>query len=93
MENGTLAQLFHEAESSAGLSAGSIVHETVRTRIKSGNVTGVAHQRKSPLEEIEPIIVENCVRLAEIGAALTDEEVMALTAELISGTKYEKELL
>ena len=93
VKNGLLASIINEAESTAGLSSGSIMPETVRTRLKKGNVTGVALQRKSPLKAIEPLIVEHVVRLGEIGSALTGEEIMALTSEIIKGTEYETELL
>ena len=42
---------------------------------------------------IEHIIVDSCVRLAEIGCALTKYEVISLTEEIIKGTEHEKQLL
>ena len=93
VENGMLATIINEVETSAGVSSGSVVLETVRTRLKNNNINGFASQRISPLEAVEPIIVENCVCLSEIGSALTREIIMALAAEIISGTEYEKELL
>ena len=56
-------------EKDAGLSSGLVVIETVRSYLKNQNISGVAPQRRYPLEKLEPIIVENCVHLAEIGSA------------------------
>ena len=67
--------------------------ETIQSRIRNGNISGLAPQKRSPIEEVEPIIVEHCVRLAEIGSALTADEIIALAAEVIKGTEHETYLL
>ena len=93
VEKGLLSSIIKASENDAGLSSGLVVFETVRSRLKNQNISGVAPQRRSPLEKVEPIIVEHCVRLAEIGSALIADEVIALASEIIEGTMHETNLL
>jgi hypothetical protein len=55
----------------------------VLSRVKRNNVLGVAHQQVSPLHEMEPLIIEWCMRMAKIEMALTKENVVELVMELI----------
>ena len=90
---GCLAQLIRSNESSAGISTGTVSLKTVISRVNRNNISGLAHQCKSPLQAIEHVVVDACIHLAEIGCALTKYEVISLTEEIIAGTEHEKQLL
>ena len=92
VEPGSLNQIIKQNETLYGLVPGSITKKNVLHRVYVGNPSGVLHQRTSPLVEIEPLILEYCVKLAEIGSALTRSEVIALTKEIIEGTIYEQKI-
>ena len=93
VEPGSLNQIIKQNETLYGLVPGSITKKNVLHRVYVGNPAGVLHQRTSPLVEIEPLILEYCIKLAEIGSALTRSEVIALTKEIIEGTIYEQKIL
>ena len=93
VRKGVLNELISSGESSAGLSVGALSKKTVLSRINRQNFDGTAHQRKSPLEEIERVVVDACIKLAEIGNALTKYAVISLMEEIIEGTEYEQHLL
>jgi len=90
---GTLKQIIDEVELEYNLLAGTIKKDTIRTRVDRDNITGFNPATAPPLEEIEDIIAEYCVRLAQIGCPLIKRNVIDLAMSLIIGSKYEKKLL
>jgi hypothetical protein len=72
---------------------GSVKDETVLSRVKRNNISGVAHQRVSPLDEMEPLIIEWCERMAKIGMALARDNVVELVTDLIQETDTAKKLV
>jgi Tc5 transposase DNA-binding domain len=84
--------MIHDATIEFGLNKGSLKKDSVLARLKRNNISGIAHQKVSPLEELEPLIVEWCIRLARIGQPLNKRDVMELSTELIRGTKYAEKL-
>jgi hypothetical protein len=88
LRNGTLTKIIKEIEEKNNLPKGTIQHETVRWRVKQGNLDGVHPLHISPLF----LIVEYCIRLARMGSALTKEEVMQLANDLIKDTVHAKKL-
>jgi hypothetical protein len=71
-----------------GLTNLDINLETVKTRIKSTNASGIAMQRSSPLLEIEPIFLDWVLLLAEVGNPLTKGGIIKLPNENISDTVH-----
>jgi hypothetical protein len=90
---GLLKTLIEETEKEFGLPLGSIKTATVLKRVARNNVTVTSHQSISPLVMIEPYIVDWCVRLSNMGAALTKDQVIALAESLIDGTEYKDKLI
>jgi hypothetical protein len=80
---GTFKKIITAAEEKFGLLPGSVNDETVLSRVKRNNISGVAHQRVSPLDEMEPLIIEWCEQMAKIGMALTRDNVVELVTDLI----------
>lgn len=90
--NGILDMIIERTEKKYNLDRKSINRHTVKTRVTKGNVSGLAAQKISPVADLEPGIVEWCIELARMGAALTKDQVIGLANELIQGTKYEQDL-
>jgi len=65
----------------------------VRSRVKRGNLTAYNKNQQSPINKIEPIIVEFCVRLGKMGCPLTKTTVIELANDIISGTELKEEVL
>jgi hypothetical protein len=90
---GTLQEIIAGAEKEFDLPAGTVKKQTVLSRVKRNNVTGVAHQRVSPLIEMEPLIVEWCEGMAKLGMALNRENVVELATDLIQETETAAKLV
>ena len=91
--NGVFKTIIEETEADFELAPGSLKLKTIEARVGRNNLTGIAHQRTSPLSTIEPIIVEYCLRLANMGAPLSGDQVICLADSLISGTKIQESLI
>ena len=91
--NGVFKKIIEETEADFELAPGSLKLKTIEARVGRNNLTGIAHQRTSPLSTIEPIIVEYCLRLANMGAPLSGDQVICLADSLISGTKIQESLI
>jgi hypothetical protein len=63
---GTLDKIVSDVETEAGLSKNSISLETVRSRIKRGNLDAIRTYSLSPIADLEPLIVVFCIRLAKL---------------------------
>jgi hypothetical protein len=70
----------------------SINRETVKTRIKMKNLNGFAHQRTSPLSKVEPLIVQWCIELANMGNPLTRDSIIEPANEGIDNTIHSQRL-
>jgi hypothetical protein len=92
VEKGTLAALIQSTTMELGLPEGIIKKQTILSRLRRNNLTGFAHQKVSPLDAMEPLLVEWCIKMAKIGQALTKENVMDLATELIEGTEHANKL-
>ena len=71
------------------LVSGSLNQQTVRTQADCNNAVVYAESRTSPMEAVEPFIVEYCIRLARIGQPLTKKQVISLATLLIKDTETE----
>ena len=89
---GTYARIISAVEEDNNLKKDTIKLDTIKSRIKRNNITGFAAQRTSPLYEIEPLIVQYCIRLSEIGVPLTRHLVIALADSAIKGKIHYKRL-
>jgi hypothetical protein len=83
---GTLDNMIDSAIEEHGLPNGCIKKAAIISRLKRNNLQGVAHQKESPLKELEPILVEACIKMANIGMALKKEDVIELAMDFMEGT-------
>jgi hypothetical protein len=87
--NGTLPSIIEAVEREYELPAGTLKRDTISRRVHRKNVTGESESRTSPLSELEPILVEYCMRLAKIGQPLTKDQLTSLAISMIEGTSIE----
>jgi hypothetical protein len=90
VSNGTLKRIINEEEEKMGLSLNTISTDTVRSRIKRGNLSAHNKNQLSPLHHVEPLILEFCIRLAKMGSPLTKTTVIELANDIVSGTEVEE---
>jgi hypothetical protein len=90
---GTLNEIVLSVESEHSLSGGSLSSHSVVNRARRNNLEGTAHQRISPIHNLEPLIVEYCLRLARIGSPIDKQQLLLLTSSLIEGTDYSTKLI
>jgi hypothetical protein len=88
LAKGTLAKIIQNLEDDAGLKEGSINPKTVMTRVRTNNLTGYTKQHVSPLDKIEPLLVQWCVMLSQIGESLTKQKVINLAKDMIQNTEH-----
>jgi hypothetical protein len=93
LPNGTFQKIINTTEEKFGLEKGCINFETVKSRVFSNNLTGVCHQKVSPLVEVEELIVDCCIRLSKMGEALTKFEMMDLANDIIVDTIHADRLV
>jgi hypothetical protein len=89
---GTLQKIINEQEGKAGLSVNSISLNTVRSRVKSGNVAAINANQISPIDELEPLIYKFCMWLGKMGRPLTIATIIELANVLVSGTEFESKV-
>lgn len=87
-----LPQIIEEVEEKYGVAKGTVNIHTVRSRVRRNNTTGIGKNNVSPVAEIEPIIVDFCIKLARMGAGLRKEQVCSLANSLLDGTEIQKRL-
>jgi hypothetical protein len=93
VSNGLLQAIIVETEKEYNLPLNSIKYGTVKKRVSRNNLSGACHQSIPPLLQIEPYIVEWCIRLSNMGAALTKDQVINLADSLIKGTSFHDEFV
>lgn len=89
---GKFKEIIELVENESQLVTGSINIKTIRNRILRKNLSGFQPQSQSPLHEIEPIIVQYCLKLARIKQPLTRDTVIRLAQSLIENTVYSERL-
>ncbi len=90
--SGTLKMIINEEEEKAGLSVNTISIDTIRIRIKRGNLAGFNESLQSPIHSIKPLICEFCIRLGKMGCPITKTTGIELANDLISGTELEQKI-
>jgi hypothetical protein len=93
VSKGVLEKIVSDVETEAGLSANTISLDTIRSRIKRGNAKGINCYAISPIADLEPLIVEFCIRLAKIGNPLTKKTVTLLANDLVTDNEYESRII
>jgi hypothetical protein len=88
--NGTLQKLLHEKVLEARLSSNSISLDTIRSRVKRGNLAVFNETELSTIAEIETLICDMCLRLAKMGLPLTKSTVLELANDLINKTEISR---
>jgi hypothetical protein len=91
--NGTLKKIVNEEEKKAGLSVYTISLDTVRSRVKRGNLSAYNENQQSPILDIEALICEFCICLGKMGGPLTKTTVIELINGLASGTDLEQKIV
>ncbi len=91
--NGTLKKIVNKEEEKAGLSVNTISLDTVRSRVKRGNLSAYNENQQSPILDIEPLICEFCICLGKMGRPLTKTTVIELANDLASGSDLEQKFI
>ena len=92
VSNGKYIEIFSLVCSKYGLvqEEEGFKYETLRARLRTRNVNGMKNVITSPLEGIEPEVVDWCCKASRMGEAMTKYELMELADDLIRGTVYEQ---
>jgi hypothetical protein len=90
---GTLKNIIAYVEELHLLPQGTINPDTVYTRVKSGNHEGIHSQRISPVDPVEPLLVDWICRMSRMGEAFSKYEIMDLADEIIRYTEYAEDLI
>jgi hypothetical protein len=92
VKRNSLNNIINDTANEFGLTPSSINSGTVKSRIMSSNPSGFAPQRISPLAEIEPLILQWVIKLAEMGQPLTKTGIISLANEIIDSTYHSDRL-
>ncbi len=67
---------------------------TINTRVYcSKNASGLGNSQTSPLAELEPLLVDYCLKLSAIGQPLMKDQVMALVSSMIDNQELEEKVI
>jgi len=80
---GTLEKIIQEIENEFDLPESTLNVWSIRTRVKRGSLTAKRESNTSPLEDLEPEIVEECIRMAKDGQHLLPGVVMKLATAIV----------
>jgi hypothetical protein len=89
VSKGILKNIIKEIEQERGIPPNTIPINTIRNRVLRHNESAISKPSISPLKDVEKISVEYCIRLAQIGNALTKDQVISLAEDVIQGTPIE----
>jgi hypothetical protein len=93
VSKGTLQDIVSTIERERVITENTNNLDSIRTRVTRSNVTGVSQSSKSPLNKVEKIVVNYCIRLAQIGSALKKEQFSLSAEDLIHQTKAATDLV
>ena len=88
--DGTLKRIINEEEIKAGLESNNISLDTIRSRVKRGNLEAFNPTEVSPVACLEPILCDICIRLGKMGRPLTKTTVIELANYLIGKTELQE---
>ena len=87
LKRGVLDSIIEEAKTKFNLPANYMINkETVRTRVKRGNLTANHKGTPSPMEKVEMHALDIICQMAELRQPLTPREALELMNSLIGGT-------
>jgi hypothetical protein len=92
LPKGTCERIIREIEKQSMLPNKTIKKKTIVSRVDRCHLTGIAPQKSSPLEGVEPLLVEYCLKLANIGQSLSKGQLISLAESIIDGTDYKESL-
>ena len=82
------------AEVKGQLETGDSVEDTIKSRTQDQNPASTCCTSTSgPMEAVEPIVVETCIRIAATGKPMKKKEAMEFARSIISGTEIEREYI
>jgi hypothetical protein len=90
--DGFLKRLVLEEEEETRLASNSISLDTIRSRVKRGNLTAYNPTETPPIDDIEAILCDICIRPGKMGQPLTKVTIIELTNSLVSKTEYKEKL-
>lgn len=85
---GKYKEIIELVEQEENLVSGSISVSTIQSRVLCKTLSGFRPQNTSPLQEMEHVIVQYCLKLARMRQPLTREHVIRLAESLIKDTIY-----
>jgi hypothetical protein len=85
--SGTLRKIIDEESKKSGLYV-SISLDTIRSRVKRGNLDAFNANLMSPIHDVEPTLCDVCIRLGKMGNPLTKTTIIELVNDLIAETEY-----
>jgi hypothetical protein len=85
-------RIIKEELEKAGLVENSTSLETVRSRVKRGNLDAFNPSQQSPIKDIEPVLCKFCIRLGKMGDPLIKSTIIELANDLINETEYQKKV-
>jgi hypothetical protein len=87
----TLRKLMKAAEVKGQLETGDSVEDTTKSGTQDQNpAANFGASTSCPMDVIEPVLVEFCIRLAATGSPMEKKEVLELAHSLIKGTASER---
>jgi hypothetical protein len=90
----TLRKLLKAAEEKGQLETGDSVEDTIMSRTQDKNPAATCGASTNcPMDVVEPILVEFCIRFEKTGKPMKKKEVLELAHSLISGTEFEAEYI
>jgi hypothetical protein len=85
--NGVLQNIIdEESKKQAYLTLASL--DTIRSRVKQGNLDAFNANQISLIHDVEPTICQFCIRLAKMGNPLTKTTIIELANDLLADTEY-----
>ena len=92
MPKGVLEKTIKDVQQEMGVS-GHISCETIRSRIKRNNITGINNSTYSPIANAEKYIAETIIQMAKIKRPLSVSTCIQFADSMISGTAHQQKLV
>jgi hypothetical protein len=93
IRKGTLDRIIEYAKKKHNVDHLEIPKETIKSRVKRGCLAPSHPGLVSPMEQVEPILVELCIRLGRARQPLKCKNFIPLANSLVKGTLTEQEVI
>jgi hypothetical protein len=91
---GTLVGILRTVEDDFHLPRGTLQRSTVNKRVKRGKSLSARNESSiSPMTEMEPTIVQQCLRRVRNGQPLTQPIIIELATSMVEGTPFEERVM